>query len=143
MTCGSGIAGPNGKPYISVDGGTTFIVVSKVTDMSMARTQSPIDTSNFDSVDMWKEFIEGWKDWSSDISAIYLPTDQGQIDILESLDSGACVKFQYRPDNTVGAKMWEGDVIVKDWSLNSQKEEAVSVAMSLQGSGKPVAGVVA
>ena len=135
--CGKGSAGYKGKPYISSDGGTTFLVISASKDMSLTKNMSPIDVTNFDGIDGWKEFIEGLKEWTADVESIYLEADPGQEDLLGGITEGSELVLQYRPRDEGGAKYFQGTVLVTEWNMANALEDAVIVSASLQGCGKP------
>jgi len=137
MACGKGSAGYKGKPFISTDGGVIFLTVSAAKDMSLTKNMSPIDVTNFDGVDGWKEFIEGLKEWSASVENIYLEADAGQEAILGGITEGTELVFQYRPRDESGAKFFQGSVFVNEWNLTNALEDAVTVSMSLTGCGKP------
>ena len=132
MGCGKGSAGYKGKPYVSSDGGINYLVVSASKDMSLTKNMSPIDTTNFDGIDGWKEFIEGLKEWSVSLESIYLDNDPAQIDILAGITEGSELIFQYRPRDESGATYFEGTVLVTEWNLANALEDAVMVSGSLR-----------
>ena len=134
--CGNGVAGYKGKPYISKDGGTTFLVVTSSKDMSLNKTHAPIDVTSFDNIDGNKNFIEGTKEWSATVNEIYLQADAGQEAMFQGVEEGAEVIFQYRPNDKSGQIFFEGVALVKDWAMKSTMAEAVMVSASLQGCGK-------
>jgi len=143
MACGKGTSGYKGKPFVSSDGGTLFLVISSSKDMSITKNMSPIDTTSFDSIDGWKEFIEGLKEWTVEVESIYLEADPGQEDILGAITEGTELIFQYRPRDESGAKFFEGTVLVNEWNLSNALEDAVMVTGSFQGCGKPQTKILA
>jgi TP901-1 family phage major tail protein len=137
MGCGKGVAGYKGKPYVSTDGGSTYLVVANAKDMSISKNMTPIDVTSFDSVDGWKEFIEGLKEWEVSIEVISLEADPGQEAVLGGITEGSELIFQYRPNDVSGAKYFEGTVLVKSWEEKNALEDAVMISGSFQGCGKP------
>jgi predicted secreted protein len=137
MSCGKGSAGRKGKPYISIDGGVAFLVISSSKDMNLKKAMSPIDVTSFDSINGWKEQIEGLKDWSISNEAIYLEADAGQEDLLNAIDVGTELVFQYRPLNQSGAQYFEGTVLVTEWNIKNGVADAVMVSASFVGCGQP------
>ena len=137
-TCGKGTAGYKGKPYISTDGGVVFLIISYSKDMSLKKGMSPIETTSFDSIDGWKEFIEGLKEWSVSLSSVYLESDAGQEDVVASVVEGSSIVFQYRPRNESGAYYFEGNMLVTEWELKNATGDAVMVSASFQGCGIPL-----
>jgi len=137
MSCGNGIAGYKGKPYISKDGGLTYLIISESKDMSISKNMSAIDTTSFDSIDGWKTFIEGLKEWTVSVESIYVPADPGQVDVLDGITEGSTLIFQYRPYNVSGQKYFEGAVLVTEWTLSNALEDAITISGAFQGCGKP------
>jgi predicted secreted protein len=137
MACGKGTAGYKGKPYVSVDGGVVFLVLSSTKDMSIKKNMSPIDVTSFDTIDGWKEYLEGLKEWSVSCESIYIEADAGQEDVLGTIVEGNEIIFQYRPRDESGAYYFEGAVLVTEWNLKNTVADAVMVSGAFQGCGKP------
>jgi predicted secreted protein len=124
-----------GKVYVSLDGGSNYTAIGEVRDATLSISQEEIEASSFDSGG-WKEFIPGMKEWEFESEALYLYGDAGQDNVYNVLVNGTTAKWRFIPKTGTGNKGYQGDGFVTSWETNSAVDDAVSVSISLRGSGQ-------
>lgn len=129
------IAGFNGRMYVSVDGGSTWVEVGEMTDCKLTRKHTPQDASSHASGGD-KEFIGGWREWSATIAALYVNADTCQANIIAALAASTKVKFRFDPSGTTaGKERYSGDGLVSDWDWNGPNAGPAVSNITVQGSG--------
>jgi hypothetical protein len=108
----AGEAGRLSRLYTSTDGGTTFLLVGCINDMSVDKALSLIDTTcHEDGQDTTA--IAGKRTRTITANYNYLEDDVGQSEIRSVYDgTGEGLKLRWRHKVEVGRQEFEADVIV-------------------------------
>jgi predicted secreted protein len=125
-------AGYMGKIYLSSDGGSTYIPIGEVNDMTLSIKADDMEATSFDSVG-WKEFIPGLKEWEADTEALYLYANAGQDALYSALVAGSVLKIRLLPKVGTGNKGYQGDAFITEWEFNNKVDDVVSLSASFRG----------
>ena len=128
------IAGFNARVSVSTDGGTTFKLIGEARDATLNISQNEIEATSFDSGG-WSEYIPGLKEWTVDIEALYIPTNDGQDALYDGLVAGSKVQVKLLPKTGTGNTGYKGDAFVTSWEINPTPDDAVAVSISFRGTG--------
>jgi TP901-1 family phage major tail protein len=127
------IAGFAGK--LLIKNGASFTAIAEVRDATLTIEQSEIDVTSFDSGG-WVENIGGLNSFSIDCEALWRSDDTtGQDAIFSALTGGTVVTVQLFPKDATSAEGYQGDVIVTSFEVGVPIDDAVTVSISLIGTG--------
>ena len=128
---------------ITLNGGTTYTKVGKLTSASLGRERETTETNNFDSPD-WKESISTMRSWSIDGEALYVYDDAGQQAIESAYAQDDAAGFRITSAaGTVGVYEFTGDGFVTEASIEFETNEVVTYSLSVEGTGPLVRAAIA
>jgi hypothetical protein len=109
------IPGYNGVFYVSPDGGTTWIAVGELQDVTLQIKTAMLDSSSHSSAG-WKNNTPGLKEWSATVQKLAVFADAGEIALNAALTPSTRLKFRFDPAGTaVGKPRREGFGYISDW----------------------------
>ena len=130
----SAFAGFTGKVYLSIDGGANYNPVGETRDATLTVNQAEIDATSFDSVG-WMENIVGLKSWEMSMESLYVYGNEGQTELEDALLGGQVVKWRFLPKVGAGDKGYEGDGFATSYEINVPVDDAVTLSLSIMGTG--------
>jgi TP901-1 family phage major tail protein len=130
----SAFAGFTGKVYISVDGMATWVPVGETRDATLTVNQEEIDATSFDSIG-WMENIVGLLSWEMSMESLYVYGDEGQTDLENALLGGQVIGWRFLPKVAEGNKGYQGQGFATSYEVNVPVDDAVSLSLSIKGSG--------
>lgn len=106
------------------------------TGATINRSAETIDVTNKVS-DGYKEYVSGWKDWSIDCDAFVTLGDEGQTALETAFAAGTAVDVSVRIGADENAKgiTYAGSALVTSLTTDLSQDDAVTYALSLQGTG--------
>jgi TP901-1 family phage major tail protein len=110
------------------------VKIAQVRDATLSIEASEIDVTSFDS-NGWVENIAGLKSWSVDAEALFDPADASQQDVYDALVEGTALSIQLFPKDAASQKGYAGTVIVTSFEVGVPLDDAVTVSLTLTGSG--------
>jgi hypothetical protein len=109
------IPGYNGVFYVSTDGGTTWLPVGELQDVTLQIKTAMLDATSHSS-NGWKNNVPGLKEWSASVGQLAIFSDTGQAALTAALTPGTRLKFRFDPAGTAtGKPRREGFGLVSDW----------------------------
>ena len=141
---GNKVAGASVILKVQKDG--SYVAVGGQTGASINRNADTIEVTNKVS-DGYREYVSGWKDWSLDCDAFVTLGDEGQTLLEEKFAKGEVVEVSVRiggDDNAKGIT-YTGSALITSLTTDLSQDDAVTYALSLQGTGalSRVVGTVA
>jgi predicted secreted protein len=124
--------GYRGKIYLSTDGGTTYIPIGEVNDMTLSMKTDDMEATSFDSQG-WKEFIPGLKEWEAETEALYVYANAGQEVLYNALVAGSVLQLRLLPKTGLGNKGYQGDAFITEWEMNNKVDDVVTLSASFRG----------
>lgn len=109
------IPGYNGVFSVSTDGGSTWIPVGELMDVTLQVKTDMLDGSSHSSGG-WKNHVPGLKEWSASVQQLAIFADAGQVAIDAALTPGTRLKFRFDPAGAAtGKPRREGYGYISDW----------------------------
>lgn len=128
------IPGFAGKVYASTDGGTTQTVVGEVREATLSISVNEIDATSYDSQG-WEEYIPGMKSWELEVDQLYVQADAGQVALYNALVNGVVLDVYLYPKDENGETGYSGKAFITSWELGEPVDDAVTLSVSMRGSG--------
>lgn len=125
------LAGFQGGLYTNTG---TPVKIAQVREATLSIEASEIETTSFDS-NGWVENIPGLKSWSVDAEALFDPADATHTDLYEALVNGEILTINLYPKDAASAKGYSGSVIVTSFEVGVPNDDAVTVSLTLTGTG--------
>lgn len=115
---------------------SNYIAIGGQTGASINRNADTIEVTNKVS-DGYREYVAGWKDWSIDCDAFVTLGDEGQTLLEEKFANGEAIEVSVRigGDQTAAGVTYKGNAIITSLSTDLSQDDAVTYALSLQGTG--------
>ena len=142
MAQGIGSAGYKGKSYLSSDGGSTYIVTTGLNEMGLDLEHEPIETTNFDSTNGFKEYITGLKGVSGSMKAVYVDANSSHEAVFTATSAGSMIKIKFRPIDLSGKYEWIFDAFIKKSGLSQSTGDAVALSIDYVVSGEPTHSLI-
>lgn len=128
-------AGFNGRLFIGTagNGATASDEVQDAKDVTVNLTGETFEVSSRRSAP-WKEFVDGWKEWSIDFTLVHRNT----ITVIDTLESAfaAGTKISVRVLDEDGDGYY-GDCFVTSFTRNEPLADGMERTVTLQGTGSP------
>lgn len=125
--------------YVADSGSTAFGKVAEARELTIDIEQELIDATSHDSNE-FREFIRGLRSWTITAAILHLAAGANQAKIRAAILSGVTLECELREQDTAGAPVWEGTVLVASESLSFPNDDAMTGDITLQGSGVLVEG---
>lgn len=131
----AGEAGRLSRLYASTDGGSTFVLVGCIIDMTVDKTMSLIDTTcHEDGQDTTA--IAGKRTRNISANVNYVEDDAGQVKIRTVYEgTGEGLRLRWRHKVLAGRKEFEADVIVTDVSEGTPNDDKATEDYAFQVTG--------
>lgn len=131
---GNKVAGASVILKVKKDEG--LIPVGGQTGASINRNADTIEVTNKVS-DGYREYVAGWKDWSIDCDAFVTLGDEGQTLLEDKFAKGEAIEVSVRIGGDENAKgvTYTGMALITSLSTDLSQDDAVTYALSLQGTG--------
>lgn len=133
------IAGYNALLFLSQDGGTTYLQIGELRDVTLHKATDAIDATSHQSGG-WREFNPGLSEWDASAESLYVDADAGQDAVYNALVNKTVLKFRMTPKTGTGLEKFEGDGFLMDWELTGPLDDAAAVSIEIRGTGVPVKG---
>lgn len=131
---GNKVAGASVIIKVKKDEG--LIPIGGQTGASINRNADTIEVTNKVS-DGYREYVAGWKDWSIDCDAFVTLGDEGQTLLEDKFAKGEAIEVSVRIGGDENAKgiTYTGTALITSLSTDLSQDDAVTYALSLQGTG--------
>lgn len=126
-------AGYYGGLYTKVDSTTTRI--AKVREATLSIETDTIDVTSFDTVG-WAENVASFKSWSIDAELLYEPANTSQESVRDALFNDTPLTIQLFPKDAATEDGYEGTVIVTSYEVGIPVDDAVTISVTLTGTGE-------
>lgn len=115
---------------------SSYVPIGGQTGASINRNADTIEVTNKVS-EGYREYVAGWKDWSIDCDAFVTLGDEGQTLLEEKFAKGEAIEVSVRigGDSTATGVTYTGKAIITSLSTDLSQDDAVTYALSLQGTG--------
>jgi TP901-1 family phage major tail protein len=110
-----------GDPRVKVAGGR---------DITLTIESEELDAASFDS-EGWAETVAGLKSWGLDNELLYVSEDASQDSLYQALVDGESVVVALELGDVTHA----GTAVVQGWELGQPQDDAVTISVSLAGTG--------
>lgn len=132
---GNKVAGASVIIKVKKDNG--LIPIGGQTGASINRNADTIEVTNKVS-DGYREYVAGWKDWSIDCDAFVTLGDEGQTLLEEKFAKGEAIEVSVRIGGDENSKgiTYTGTALITSLSTDLSQDDAVTYALSLQGTGE-------
>lgn len=102
-----------------------------------------VDATDHDTVG-WKDFLDGLREFSGTIDAMYFTGDQTQFDLIDAMLSGSIdVVAEFRPLDKSGETSYTGTIRLNGAKLAAKGSTAQAINLSYQGRGALTRTVIA
>lgn len=117
--------------------GSTKVAIGGQTGATINRTADTIDVTNKVS-DGYREFVSSWKEWSIDCDAFVTLGDIGQEKLETAYANGEAIDVTTRvgDDANLAGVTYSGKALITSLTTELGQDDAVTYALSLQGTGK-------
>lgn len=126
-----GIAGRRGFFGIAATSSGTAGKIGEVRNWEVNPTMAPIDATSNDSSG-WEEVIQGNRAWTMTAEAIYLGSNANQVQLRETLSSGATRHFTIRPTTSASA-LWRGTGYVTSYTVGGTHDNIILTNVQIKG----------
>jgi TP901-1 family phage major tail protein len=126
------LAGYEGGLYTEATG--TETALAKVKEATLSISADTIDTTNFDT-DGWAENIPSFRSWSVDATLLYVPDDTTQEDLEDALFGNLPLTVVLYPKDESSAKGYKGTAYITSYEVGAPVDDAVTISVTLTGSG--------
>jgi len=125
-------AGFEGGLYLAE--ASTQTPIAKVREATLSIEAETIDTTNFDT-NGWAENIPSFKSWSVEAELLYVPDDESQEGLEDALMANTPVEVVLYPKDVASAKGYKGTAYITSFELGVPVDDAVTMSVTLTGSG--------
>lgn len=127
------IAGYNGVFYVSTDGGTTYVAVGEVQDVTLTWKLNMLDSTSHSSAGS-KNNTPGLDEWSASVGALSIFADAGQLAVQAALVPRTRLKFRFDPAGTTSGKpRREGFGYISQWVEKQPVSALVTEDLTITG----------
>jgi TP901-1 family phage major tail protein len=120
----------------SSDGGTTYVNVAGIQEISFGGPRGTIDITNKDS-GAYKEFMAGRLEYKLSASGFFDAADPGQAALWTAKEAGSTIKLRFRPTVSAGTVEYILSALVTDIEDTSPNDGALSIKYTFQPTGSP------
>lgn len=115
--------------------GANILAVAGQQDLSIKRSADTLEVTTKDTEGGYKSYLAGTKEWSIDLSGVYVTSDKSQKQLSTAFESGdaVCIKV-YNKKAKKG--MFGGLAVVTDFSIEAANDGAMTYSITLSGLGK-------
>lgn len=131
MSC---IPGRFAKLQLSADGGTTFVNLGAIVDVTMNVNVDELECTTHDSNGA-REYIPNHHDVTMDVSARWFDGDPGQEMLLDAAFSKTVLNFVFTMQTLTGRKKFTGTCFATTASPSGPLDDTGSFDVSLRCSG--------
>lgn len=128
------IPGRLAKLTVSNDGGTTYLPVGGIVDVTFNLNIDELETTTHDSAGA-REYIPNHHDVTLDISARWLDGDPGQEALMQSTFFKTTVLFKFTMQSASGRKIFTGRAFPTTASPAGPLDDTGSLDLTLRASG--------
>lgn len=127
------IAGYNGVFYVSTDGGTTWVAVGELQDVTITWKVNMLDSSSHSGGGS-KNNTPGLDEWSASVSNLAIYADAGQAAIQAALTPRTRLKFRFDPAGSASGKARrEGFGYISQWVEKQPVAALETVDLTITG----------
>jgi len=102
-----------------------------------------VDATDHDTIG-WKDFLDGLREFSGSIDAMYFTDDQTQFNLIDAMLSGSIdIQAEFRPLDKVGETSYTGTIRLNGLKLSAKGSTAQAINLTYQGRGALERGVIA
>lgn len=102
-----------------------------------------VDATDHDTIG-WKDFLDGLREWSGTIDAMYFTDDPTQLELIDAMLSGSIdVAGEFRPLDKAGAANYSGTIRLTGAKMSAKGSTAQAINLTFQGRGALTRGVIA
>ena len=129
------IAGYNGIGYLSPDGGTTWVPIIEMKDVTLKRTTKMLDATSHSSSGH-EDYIPGVDGWTGTVGALTVFSDASTADIESFYSGKAQLQFRFDPAGTLAGKpRYTGTGYIEDLENKLPNLDLVEHNVSIRGIG--------
>jgi hypothetical protein len=130
------IPGYNGVFFVSPDGGTTWVAVGELRNVTLNMKVDALDATSHSSGGH-KSRIPGLDEWDATVEALNIFSDAGQAAIMAALTAKTRIKFRFDPAGTsTGKPRREGFGFFSSLSEKQPTAELESSDLNITGDGE-------
>lgn len=109
--------------------------VARAREATISIETDTIDVTSFDTVG-WAENVASFKSWSVDAELLYEPANTSQEAIRDALFNDTPLKIRLYPKDASSEDGFEGTVIVTSYEVGIPVDDAVTISVTLTGTGE-------
>lgn len=132
--------GFEGFLYFHVGTGTSA-KLANITGWELSIKADEIDATDHDSSG-WGDKLDGYKNWSVQVSHMYIDGNAGQESLITALTGSADVLVELRPVDATGQANWTGTARITDYKETAKGAAAQVKDITLSGRGALTRGTV-
>jgi len=127
------IAGYNGVGYISPDGGTTWIPIIEMKDVTLKRTTKMLDATSHSSGGH-EDYIPGVDGWTATVGALSVFSDASFAAFEAAYAAKSTLKYRFDPAGTAtGKPRYQGDGVLEDLEEKLPNLDLVEFTATIRG----------
>jgi predicted secreted protein len=129
------IAGYNGIGYLSPDGGTTWVPIIEMKDVTIKRTTKQLDATSHSSGGH-EDYINGVDGWTATVNALTVFSDASFTDFEAAYAAKTKLQFRFDPAGTESGKpRYQGYANIEDLEEKLPNLDLVEFTATLRGLG--------
>lgn len=115
--------------------GSDMLALAGQQDLTINRSADTVEANSKDAGG-WKSYLQGQKEWSIDISVLYVFSDASHKALDKAFNDGTpvCCKVSDISSDP-GVDMYGGVAYVTDLSLEAPTDDALTASITLSGNG--------
>lgn len=127
-------AGFCGQVSVSTDG-NDYIVLGETRDSTLTLNQAEIDATSYNCAG-WVENIPGLKSWEMSTESLFLVNqDVGQVAVFDAIIASQTIFWRFLPRQGAGRQGYYGQGFATSFEVNVPVDDAVSLSLSVIGTG--------
>lgn len=129
------IAGYNGVGYLSPDGGTTWVPIIEMKDVTIKRTTKMLDATSHSSGGH-EDYVAGVDGWTATVAALTVFSDASFTDIEAAYAAKTKLDFRFDPAGTASGKpRYQGFGLLEDLEEKLPNLDLVEFTATIRGLG--------
>lgn len=135
------IPGYDGQIYVSDDGGSNYIKIGEIRDMTLNVENEDFDATSHDS-NGWRERIYGLRNWGLSGGNVYVYNNPGQVSLIDALIGAVNVKVKFRPKDSSSLPQYTGDAVMSTTELNAPTDDIADSSFEILGTAAITKGTI-
>lgn len=129
------VPGYNGLMYVSSDGGSTYVKIGELKDVTISFDIDELDGRSHDSGGYYDP-VFGSRKWTADAEALNIFSDAGQAAITAALFAATTLFFRFDPAGTsTGKPRRVGSGVITSWQETQPNSDLSAVKIKIAGKG--------